>query len=325
MDSQLKAISSALAQSSAYRQDYKSKNAADGIAWSIDPGDRGRLYEKLGSSGHCAKLPSCAKPSEIQQRSRELASQTFNDYHLLHDLLERHELTIRKRWQKKTTEQRRKVLLTAWPNMPHDHRPDFEAFTQESQQERLRGTKFKEAFMWPYINLEDLLKPKFLLLFLKSRGHKPPYMFALTDYDAIHMGISSHAIRGPVLHGYTMVFMGEKSPQFHGELLSWEEYPEAEELIDLGVGVVPDQGMIILEIQQKLWSFLVDCCFQILHEIPKGDILKRYPVQTEPFMVIGRDNMGFPSLSTVVAEAPYRVPAVLGDDLVRLGAIVASR
>lgn len=65
------------------------------------------------------------------------------------------------------------------------HRPDFQAFRKESGPARQAGTRYQEHFKWPYINKEDLAKPKTLLLLLNSRGRHPPSAFAAADTDAM--------------------------------------------------------------------------------------------------------------------------------------------
>ena len=65
------------------------------------------------------------------------------------------------------------------------HRPDYEAWRKESPKLRSVGTTTREAYLWPYINVEDLVKGNTLLLFLNSRGRWPPYTFAHTDFEAV--------------------------------------------------------------------------------------------------------------------------------------------
>src|SRR5438045_7752789 len=109
------------------------------------------------------KPSSFPTADEVRKKARERSQKILSDWKLLNTIIERQEAVIQKRWLKKTREQRKKILLSAWPNMSLTHRPDFEAFTKEK-----RGTtiRFKEAYMWPYINQEDLMRPRLLLLFL---------------------------------------------------------------------------------------------------------------------------------------------------------------
>lgn len=68
----------------------------------------------------------------------------------------------------------------------------------------------------------------------------------------------------------------------------------------------------------------MECCLQILCDIPRQDLLNvQYPALQEPFIDLGKDEANIPSLATVAREAPYQVPAAL--DLVHLEAIVASK
>ncbi|KAL9618972.1 MAG: hypothetical protein Q9160_006366 [Pyrenula sp. 1 TL-2023] len=259
------------------------------------------FFEAMGQSGF--PMPSFPDPNEIRQKSKQLSMEIFDNCFLLHAILDRHEATIQKRWRKKTTDQPRKFLLAAWPNMSKGHRPDFEAFMKESPQQRAKDTSFKEAFI---------------------RGHNLPDAFAFADADAAHVGHVTQAIKPAFLNSYTMVFAERKTPQSYGKLIAWDDDPDAFGWMNSGISKQPGESLTVLEIQKRVWSFLVDCCLHILHEIPKANIVsERYNVQPEPPMVLGRDEVGFPSLLVVAAEAPYQVPAAL--DLARLEMLVASR
>ena len=50
--------------------------------------------------------------------------------------------------------------------MPTLHRPDFQALQLESMKQRRKRSRFRDPYMLPHINLEDLAKPKNLLLLL---------------------------------------------------------------------------------------------------------------------------------------------------------------
>ncbi|OOQ91406.1 hypothetical protein PEBR_00543 [Penicillium brasilianum] len=88
------------------------------------------------------------------------------------------------------------------------HRPDFEAFRKESEADRDRGTKYRDSFLCPFINQEDLLKTKTLSLLLNARGRRPPSHFAAADIDAMHLGLVTKAIVPSFLSQYVMVLNG---------------------------------------------------------------------------------------------------------------------
>lgn len=63
-----------------------------------------------------------------------------------------------------------------------------------------------------------------------------------------------------------MRFLGRDSAETYGELVSWEQDPKAHKRLIQWRDVSPGQGLWILEIQDRLYQFLVDACRQILHD-----------------------------------------------------------
>lgn len=112
----------------------------------------------MGAGAGGMPIPEMKSAPEVRQEAASRSRSIYNSYYSLKAILKRHEATIRKRWLKKRRPQRLKILLNAWPNMPTVHRPDFEAFRKESEADRDRGTKYRDSFLCPFINQEDLLK-----------------------------------------------------------------------------------------------------------------------------------------------------------------------
>lgn len=94
-------------------------------------------------------------------------------------------------------------------DIPLVHRPDFVALRQQRSLwglERKRdGTKHKNAYLMPHINLEDLGKSKNLLLFIESRTRNDPEAFAWSDSQQIRMAASADAVKIMTCTGYTMM------------------------------------------------------------------------------------------------------------------------
>ncbi|KAK4542982.1 hypothetical protein LTR36_005980 [Oleoguttula mirabilis] len=174
----------------------------------------------IGGPGGGLPMPEMITAKTARSEAKLYRSQIVDDGRLLCAILERHEGTIHKRWAKKTRQQRLKILLSAWPGMSAHHRPDFDAFRRESPQERERSTKFKDAYMWPYINQDDLSKPRTFSLFLNARGRNQPSVFAIADENASHLGIVSKAIIPAFLNEHVMYFKGSAFPQHYGELVA---------------------------------------------------------------------------------------------------------
>ncbi|KAK3669234.1 hypothetical protein LTR78_010888 [Recurvomyces mirabilis] len=288
----------------------------------IDPESMFRAIDS-GSTPDMRPIPEILNKNDVQWQSRPRIASIFQDWKLLRAIMERHEATIQKRWRKKTKVQRLKILLTAWPEMAASHRPDYFALRKETAEERRAGTKYRAYFLWPYINQEDLTDAKKLLLLFQARGRSSPDVFAIADEQAAHLGFTSGAIVQPFLNNYTMYFSGRSTAEVYGEIVAWDDDDAAFQDMMYQRALQPGAGLTLLEIQERIYDFLVECCKNILHDI-SGIALTSdaYPIQSE--VSIAKDTaIGFDSLAVMAAEAPYRVPAEF--DLARLQSLFAAR
>lgn len=198
--------------------------------------------------------------------------------------------------------------------------------------------KHRDPFMWPYINQEDLSKPKALLLLLNARGRHNPCDFAAADGDALRNGRTSNAIvpicikpntiilvgATVVPNGATMILNGATGPEEYGRLMAWQKHPHTYDWRRSGKQFEPEEGFMILEAQEGLLSFLVVCCKNILHDISEDAIISdKYQIKEEPQLKSETETMGFDSLAVMMAEEPYRVPAHM--DLERMEVLLAAR
>ncbi|KAF5623806.1 hypothetical protein F52700_9822 [Fusarium sp. NRRL 52700] len=73
------------------------------------------------------------------------------------------------------------------------------------------------------------------------------------------------------------------------------------------------EGMVILEIQERLMDFLVQCCYRILHEIEPNNLFSATcPVRPEPALPSNTQAGGLETfLLEITFEAPCRVPTRL--------------
>lgn len=253
---------------------------------------------------------------QVRRDAQTLSADIFADWQDLNTIIQRHEETIRKRWLKKTRGQRSAILLNAWGKpMSDSHRPDLQSFYNNQAESSL------EAYKWPYINLEDLLKPKVLLIFLNARGRNPPHAFFHADLESCHFGIVTHKVDRLFLNEYTMLFLGRTTPETYGELVSWDDNPDAFDWSMKGIEPIPGEGLLLLQVQQRIWRFLLACAREILHEISK-DAFADAPIVPEP-QPISLDEPGVTTLASVSMEAPYRTPASL--DLSRLKDILSAK
>ncbi|KAJ6032214.1 hypothetical protein N7540_002946 [Penicillium herquei] len=285
---------------------------------------------KPGGSGSDSRLPilaMCESKSleEVQQEAASRVDKIFTNYEVLHEILMRHEDKIRKRWSKKTRAQRLKVLLGAWPNIPSIHRPDFDAFQRKADFDRGRGKKYRDCFMWPYINREDLLTTKALPLLLNARGRHAPSHFAAADLQAMFFGVVAQVFVPIFLGGHVMILNGIKTnTRAYGRLMALKEHPDAIHWLSTQKQFHPGEGLSILEAQEGLLIGLVQCCRQLLQDIPESKLMSdEFPVLPEPQLKLESEISGFESLGIMAAEVPYRLPAKL--DLQRIKSLLSAK
>ncbi|RAH82836.1 hypothetical protein BO86DRAFT_310613 [Aspergillus japonicus CBS 114.51] len=262
--------------------------------------------------------------SDIRQDIEARSETIYTAYDTLHKILERHEATLAKRWLKRTRQQRLKVLLEAWPDMPVVHRPDLDVWRKACNRKLEKRPPFRDCLVWPNINQEDLVGPKALLLLLNSRGRYPPSTFAAADAVAMNFGLVSQMLAPDYLAGKStsyMVLNGfDENTRQYGELVICDD--------DKGFGrkvlkqFTPGHGLLVLEAQARLLTFLVQCCRQLLPDIPVDDF-DAFPILPPPQVKSESELSSFESLRLMAAEAPYRVPAQL--DLSRIESLLAAR
>ncbi|KAI0096982.1 hypothetical protein GGR51DRAFT_542202 [Nemania sp. FL0031] len=268
--------------------------------------------------------PKIPKPSEVRQEAKDRSTNIFAYYEELQSILERHEATIRKRWEKKTRTQRLAILLQAWPGMPPTHRPDFGAFYKHAGNLNSVAIQHRSSFIWPLINQEDLGEPKTLPLLLNSRGRNHPSLFAASDGEAMHLGKVTMAIVAIFLNEHVMTLNGITRQEDYGRLIAWEDHEDAFDWMHSRKQFLPGEGLLILESQERLLEFLVDCCKTILHDIPLDEMTSnKFTIQPEPPLKESLDATGFSTLSVMAKEAPYRPPARL--DLEKIESLLSAR
>ncbi|KAF2134905.1 hypothetical protein P153DRAFT_329762 [Dothidotthia symphoricarpi CBS 119687] len=250
-------------------------------------------------------LPSI---KDIQTSLPLLLGRIADAWAILSDTVQRHEALIRKRWMKKTQAQRTSVLLEVDPKLPRTHRPDIDRFLLDSCPHRRDMLDF-EKYVWPYLNIEDLVKPKSLLLLLNARGRHSPEVFAFSDFELAPLW----KIRPKLLEArqskFTMNFIGSSNVGEYGSLVEWSSPAAANESITNGHTVHLNHGVQILLIQEGLLKFLNRCCIAIVPELFK-DIGGNRAYPPEPPSLSDNTDV-YSTLEVIAREAPYRVPACL--------------
>ncbi len=255
----------------------------------------------------------------IAKHAGVLGESICADYGTLNNIVTRHETTIRARWLKKSVAQRRQILLEAWPEMPDNHRPDYtevmSAFQNVSNIHQVHeefdvGDKEElpsDAKIWPYINIEDFVKPKSLLIFLNARGRNYPIGFAHSETDFSPLGDLSGCGEEPELSKYKLQFSILPDPAHYGIVVPFDPTLPNFEPGRKSMNLCLRPSLLTLHVQQRVLQFLVACSRLILHDMTE-DFLLQGPVQDEPpsSELELRSDIGHITFSDALRIAPYR-------------------
>lgn len=265
---------------------------------------------------HDSSLPSTLSEDEIRELAQQRTSSIFADWAQLNGVIEGYGEKLRTRWDRKTKGDKANILLQVWPDMSFSHRPDFHAFMNNDSGVKVQGNlKFKDAYMWPQINLEDLTYAKTLLMYIDSRGRYPPQRFVHADWESCFLGRRSNSIApSPLLKSHTM-FLDGSTPLRYGRIIAWNEEADAKKQLTLGSGFLTVKGLMILEIQERIMRFLVQVCLLMLHDLTTSFL---GVTSTIPLSTPSKEK-----LNVIAAEVPYRAP--VRSNFKRLRTIILSR
>jgi hypothetical protein len=235
---------------------------------------------------------------EAEAESNARRANLFDQFQILVGILDRFEGLIRKRWSKKPKEKRRLVLRKAWPGISKPHRPDFHALRNK----RADQSEFKEAYLWPHMNEEELSRSTIFLQLLHARGRNPPAAFLYVDIESAHVGQQTGNLehRGKLPSLYYVSFK-VSSRETYGRIVYSPSYVD----FFSGESMMAADGLRVLEIQERVMEFLVESCREILAD--KRDDLTSSPVlpQLPPPM---DGDPEWRSISTLALDAPYTTP-----------------
>lgn len=267
-------------------------------------------------------LESSPTFDKVRQTSRALSDGLFSDWHELRNIINNHDGLIQKRWRNKTRDQKTSVLLEAWGNaMSESHRPDLTLFISTLKDESPHSLG---AYKWPYINLEDLLRPRVLPSFLSSRGGLRPYAFCHADLSACALGNATTKMGKSDMKGCTMLFLDSETPQDYVKVISESGNNDSVNSDTTGCWFDVGQGLLILEVQQRIWHFLLACAKAIVHDLVEAaqDPTPDPEPQLQPSALPTNEPASL-TLAISTLDAPYRSPAQL--DLSRLMSLVCAK
>lgn len=258
---------------------------------------------------------TASRDEVARQSCRELGKAIVDTYTDLAKLFYKYNDLICKRWTNMSTAKRKKKLLQAWPDMPSPHRPDIQALHS--------GRKIEQAAaLWPHINQHDLSREAEFLLMLQSRSIKPPNVFCMSDYDSLRIGLLAEVITFPKSESY--ILLTPQTPIAEYGEMSPGPHLEKQSFIYNGVLTV-EKGKVLLEVQKRIYVFLVDMCHLILHD-QAIDLASLPSSPQEISHQVSDSNANTIDLapsSSLRLQAAYRLPETL--DLPRLEGLIQAR
>ena len=265
-------------------------------------------------------MPKITTAEEVREERALRVASIFENYAELCAIVRRHERVLQSRWIKKSKGKRKQMLCSAWGSkMAESHRPDIQAWRNLPN-----GSKTvpdRSPYLWPYMNQEDMSRTEPLLLMLNARGRHSPDEFAWADFENCRLGVVCFAIERKFLNEHIMLFRGRKTEDAYAKLMHWDDHPDAMEWMTEQRHPAPADGLVMLEVQDGIYKFLVRCCRLLLHDInPLTG--PNVPLAPEPPLVSANTGRTT-SLATASLEAFYRLPAHL--DLAALEQITKSR
>ncbi|KAI4113982.1 MAG: hypothetical protein LQ338_008082 [Usnochroma carphineum] len=273
-----------------------------------------------------AFTPTTLNLPGVRDETKKRVDSIFAERRRLVHLLSLHAEAVHKRWQKKSIEQRKKVLLTAWPSMPDTHRPDIHNWNEYEAPDKVPEAR-KDDFVWPHINSDDLSRPAPLLLMMYSRAKYSPDAFVSQDFDSMSLGMNSAVLLPGYLKGWTTLFLGQNTTKTYGQLRSWSQQPESKELMELGFGLPAGEAVLLLRLQETILRFLCRCIELIL--LPDVSLPKAQEASEEEMskMLASLDHWQLKLVTTdplqASLETPYRPPLEL--DFNRMTALLYAK
>jgi hypothetical protein len=294
--------------------EHLQKNSGDALydalhglkSWAEVP-DKRAIYECMfrGRRAPPVKFLSIKRfVTKVDSRRQHI----FEQYTLLREIWSRHWWTIRKRWHKKSTTQRQLILEQAWGGkMSSRRRPDLRPFLESLYNEGWYDQDSqRDAILWPLINLEDLQNPRNLMVFMHTRATHTPVEFS--DIELVKLLCEARSLLAfeDVEQSYLMMlFRKGCSEQDYAKVIDVRREARALEWDDNGEVEDAARGLLVLEIQEKIWTFLASCARAILHDLPGQLIMKALPCDPFPSPT---DDLVCTSWAEMAELTPYKGP-----------------
>ncbi|KAF2842155.1 hypothetical protein M501DRAFT_998409 [Patellaria atrata CBS 101060] len=226
----------------------------------------------------------------------------------LRAVLDRHGLTIQKRWNKKS-HPKRIELLSASQCIPRNYRNRFTTLLDREPP----GQWGIFEFLWPHLNVEYLSYGNAFLVLLNSRGCTDPHIFAPDNIYTASSNPLANILRNRYPSDFGMLLVGQTDLANYGRIINASECEGDLFTLAVNVGV----GMEVLFMQARTLEFLRRCVCDIMHDYTIMDLYNAVPAIIPETKVLTNDGY-FDSLESMIQDAPYRTPKALDFEKLRI-------
>lgn len=254
---------------------------------------------------------------------RSTSFEIFRIWIELHIILKRFEGVIRRRWSKRSRQQRAAILKEAWPcPMPTTSRPEFASVRRgcSKHSKRLDKATQREIHLWPFVNLESLVAADTLTVYLNARGRHLPWRFVHTDLSTAH---TETPAANSSVDKYRLRVIACSTPKSYGAPIlakSDQRQPGYATIKAAKVALHPYKAALAFEIQIRILSFLLKCGRIILRDHTLATLTITPSITLSSIVAI--PELVCP-MTGLAAIAPYQPPG--GLNFARLAGLLRSR
>lgn len=257
----------------------------------------------------------------VEKVRRRFAQSIFDDHRYLEKVWTYHREDIQSRWRGKSKLAREEILAVSFPGIHDTFRQAFRSWTDHNS----TPTDVPNEWKFAQMNKEDLGRDTNLLSLIHIRATNPPDLFAFIDAEPYKLGYYLGQFRLHGLAGHTMIFRAQNTPETYGKPIPnkqkipggagppwsdatlWDSGTRAAIAQAAGEGFDPEEGIVVFEVQSRIYAGLAQCCKLILSDDEKEKLEnKPHPTKNK---VKARDMQVELPWPTAVSEALFYQPA----------------
>lgn len=262
---------------------------------------------------------------ELVSEAERLSAQVQRDFEALRARWEKLSNVFMERYRNMSPDERIDILKDCFEYIPSEHLPNFSVLHSGRIQHKPKDLKDEQeledhkepedtsnAFLWPHINLEDLVQPELLFLFLEGRSKHHPRDFVWLDLMNANIGKDGHENYDVAQYCAVLLLR----PNGYGQIVATPD------LLPTDTPFHPSVGITLLNLQAYLLNGLRSLTDKVLakHKLEKKKLRSMKDAPSTSLQEVVDDWL---TLDGTSARLAYCHPA--GVDFVRLQVLISAR